>query len=144
MPLPSQEAGAAAELDKELPFAEPVGLHHLAEGLIGWQQGRKRRRQTLDTVKIPLFSTCQAPMAHQAVPALSYESFQCKSLVRPRWHWGTEHPLSLSDKGEGVPEGAMGGCVLEGPRYACEPLPGHCWWLLRAGAGRKAGFRNVV
>lgn len=144
VPLPSQEAGAAAELDKELPFAEPVGLHHLAEGLIGWQQGRKRRRQTLDTVKIPLFSTCQAPMAHQAVPALSYESFQCKSPARPRWHWGTEHPLSLSDKGEGVPEGAMGGCVLEGPRCACEPLPGHCWWLLRAGAGRKAGFRNVV
>lgn len=74
----------------------------------------------------------------------SYESFQSKSPARPRWYWGTEHPLSLSDKGEGVPEGAMGGCVLEGPRCACEPLPGHCWWLLRAGAGRKAGFRNVV
>lgn len=35
MPLPSQETCAAAELDEELPFAEPVGLHHLAEGLIG-------------------------------------------------------------------------------------------------------------
>lgn len=35
VPLPSQEAGAAAELDKEFPFAEPVGLHHLTEGLIG-------------------------------------------------------------------------------------------------------------
>lgn len=41
VPLPSQEAGAAAELDKEFPFAEPVGLHHLTEGLIGWQQERK-------------------------------------------------------------------------------------------------------
>lgn len=35
VPLPSQEAGAAAKLDEELPFAEPIGLHHLAEGLIG-------------------------------------------------------------------------------------------------------------
>lgn len=43
VPLPSQEAGAAAKLDEELPFAEPIGLHHLAEGLIGWQQKRKRR-----------------------------------------------------------------------------------------------------
>lgn len=34
-PLPGQEAGAAAELDEELPFAEPIGLHHLAEGLVG-------------------------------------------------------------------------------------------------------------
>lgn len=41
-PLPSQEAGAAAELDKELPFAEPVGLHHLTEGLIGWQTGKEK------------------------------------------------------------------------------------------------------
>lgn len=110
VPLPSQEAGAAAELDKELPFAEPVGLHHLTEGLIGWQQERKRRHQTLDTVKIPLFFTCQAPMAHQAGHTDSYASFQHKSPLRPRWHRGTEHPLSLSDKGEGVPEGAMGVC----------------------------------
>lgn len=35
VPLPSQEAGAAAKLDEELPFAETIGLHHLAEGLIG-------------------------------------------------------------------------------------------------------------
>lgn len=33
-PLPSQEACAAAELDEELPFTEPVGLDHLTEGLV--------------------------------------------------------------------------------------------------------------
>lgn len=26
--------------------------------------------------------------------------------------------------------------MLEGPRCACEPLPGHCWWLLRKKRGR--------
>lgn len=36
VPLPSQEARAAAELYEELPFAEPVGFHHLAEGFISW------------------------------------------------------------------------------------------------------------
>ena len=41
-PLPGQEAGAAAELDEELAFAEPVGLDHLAEGLIGWAPGKER------------------------------------------------------------------------------------------------------
>lgn len=35
VPLPSQETGAAAELDEELPFAEPIRLHHLTESLIG-------------------------------------------------------------------------------------------------------------
>lgn len=42
VPLPSQEAGAAAELDEELPFTEPVGFHHLTEGLISWRQERRR------------------------------------------------------------------------------------------------------
>lgn len=44
-PLPSQEAGTAAELDEELPFTEPVGLHHFTEGFISWHQERKRRDQ---------------------------------------------------------------------------------------------------
>lgn len=38
-PLPGQEAGAAAELDEELSFAETIGLHHLAEGLISVAAG---------------------------------------------------------------------------------------------------------
>lgn len=66
VPLPSQETGAAAKLDEELPFAEPIGLHHLAEGLIGWQQKRKRKGQIFDPAKIQLFSVCQALMVHQA------------------------------------------------------------------------------
>lgn len=33
-PLPDQEARAAAELDEELPFTQPVGLDHLAECLV--------------------------------------------------------------------------------------------------------------
>lgn len=67
VPLPSQEAGAAAKLDEELPFTEPIGLHHLTEGLIGWQQKRKRRGQIIfGPVKIQLFSICQALMVHQA------------------------------------------------------------------------------
>lgn len=37
-PLARQDAGAAAELDKELPFTQPVGLHHLTEGLVGWRE----------------------------------------------------------------------------------------------------------
>ena len=36
VPLPGQEARAAAELDEELPFTEPVGFDHLAERLISW------------------------------------------------------------------------------------------------------------
>lgn len=47
MPLPSQEAGAAAELDEELPFTEPIGLHHLAEGLIGWHTGKEKEGSDL-------------------------------------------------------------------------------------------------
>lgn len=39
VPLPSQEARAAAELYEELPFAELVGFHHLAEGLISVAAG---------------------------------------------------------------------------------------------------------
>lgn len=66
VPLPSQEAGAAAKLDEEFPFAEPIGLHHLAEGLIGWQHKRKRRDQIFDPAKIQLFLICQALMLHQA------------------------------------------------------------------------------
>lgn len=66
VPLPSQEAGAAAKLDEELPFAETIGLHHLAEGLIGWQQKWKRKDQIFDPAKIQLFSICQALMVHQA------------------------------------------------------------------------------
>lgn len=47
VPLAGQEARAAAELDEELPFTEPVGLHHLAEGLVSWapgQDGKRRER----------------------------------------------------------------------------------------------------
>jgi len=33
-PLPRQEARAAAELNEQLPFTEPVGLHHLTERLV--------------------------------------------------------------------------------------------------------------
>lgn len=33
-PLPGQEARAAAELNEEFPFTQPVRLHHLAECLI--------------------------------------------------------------------------------------------------------------
>ena len=36
VPLPGQEARAAAELDEQLPFTEPVGFDHLAERLISW------------------------------------------------------------------------------------------------------------
>lgn len=51
-----------------------------------------------------------------------------------------ELPLSLSDKGKGVSEGAVGmrwGVLWEGPLCSCETLSGHCWWLLRKknGAG---------
>lgn len=34
VPLPRQEARAAAELNEQLPFTEPVGLHHLTECLV--------------------------------------------------------------------------------------------------------------
>lgn len=34
-PLAGQEARAAAELNEELPLTQPVGLHHLTEGLVG-------------------------------------------------------------------------------------------------------------
>lgn len=74
--------------------------------------------------------------------------------------------LSLSDEGEGVPERALGGemegllwgvCVWGGHCYSCKSLSGGtvlvtgheekgkgCSRRLRTGAGRKAGFRNVV
>lgn len=34
-PLAGQEARAAAELNEKLPLTQPVGLHHLTEGLVG-------------------------------------------------------------------------------------------------------------
>ena len=43
VPLPSQEARAAAELNEQLPFTEPVGLHHLAEHLVSWGPTRKEK-----------------------------------------------------------------------------------------------------
>lgn len=54
-PLPRQEARAAAELNEQLPFTEPVGLHHLTERLVSWGPTRKEKGgtcQTLGPVKI--------------------------------------------------------------------------------------------
>lgn len=60
VPLPSQEAGAAAELDEELPFTEPVGFHHLTEGLIsvaarvvGDAGGPQLREASLTSAAVP-------------------------------------------------------------------------------------------
>lgn len=101
-PLPGQEAGAAAELDEELPFAETIGLHHLAEGLVSWHQERKRRDQ-IRLWGLLRFSCSpfagQTLTVHQAGHTVSHEPSQCKRLVRPRWYWGMELLLSLSDEG---------------------------------------------
>lgn len=43
-PLAGHEAGAAAELNEELPLTQPVGLHHLAERFVGWDPGKERGR----------------------------------------------------------------------------------------------------
>lgn len=48
VPLPGQEARAAAELDEELPFTEPVGFDHLAERLISWVPPKEKRRDRSD------------------------------------------------------------------------------------------------
>lgn len=61
MSLASQEACAAAELDEELPFAKPVGFHHLAEGLIS-----VAACEVADARSPQLHEACLAPAA---VPA---------------------------------------------------------------------------
>lgn len=76
-PLPSQEAGAAAELDEELAFAEPVGLDHLAEGLIGVAArvvGDARGSQL-----------CEACLTPAAVPAGAFTAQA--ALVTPSAHF---------------------------------------------------------
>lgn len=76
MPLPSQEARAATELNEELPFTEPLGLHHLAEclvsvaaGVVGDARGPQLREARLAPAAVPAGAfTAQAvlvaPSAH--------------------------------------------------------------------------------
>lgn len=59
-PLPCQETCAAAELNEELPFAEPVGLDHVTEGLVrvtarvvGDARGPQLHEARLTPVTIP-------------------------------------------------------------------------------------------
>lgn len=76
-PLPSQEARAAAELNEQLPFAEPVGLHHLTECLIGVAAcvvGDARAAQQ-----------CEACLTPAAVPAGAFAAQA--ALVTPSAHF---------------------------------------------------------
>lgn len=90
VPLPSQEARAAAELNEQLPFTEPVGLHHLAEHLVsvaarmvGDARGPQQREARLTPATVPAGAfTAQAalvtPSAHfvgQAWHLLWVETF---------------------------------------------------------------------
>lgn len=50
VPLPSQEARAAAKLNEQLPFTEPVGLHHLTERFVSWGPSRKEKVETCQTL----------------------------------------------------------------------------------------------
>lgn len=62
VPLARQDAGAAAELDEELPLTQPVGLHHLAEGLVGW------RERVLETITLFPGVPLGTPHAESRVP----------------------------------------------------------------------------
>lgn len=68
VPLPSQEARAAAELNEQLPFAEPVGLHHLTERLIGWGPTRKEKGGTCQTSgPVKMVPTIPFPWLHDGL-----------------------------------------------------------------------------
>lgn len=45
-PLPGQEARTAAEMNEQLPLAQPAGLHHGAEGLVRCSPPGKEKRGT--------------------------------------------------------------------------------------------------
>lgn len=83
VPLPGQEARAAAELDEELPFTEPVGFDHLAERLISIAAcviGDARSPQL-----------CEARFTPAAVPAGAFTAqaalvTPAAHLVRQPWH----------------------------------------------------------
>lgn len=60
-PLPGPEARAAAELNEELALTQPLGLHHLAEGLVRW--GERGAGQTRGAVGVPARGArSQAPL----------------------------------------------------------------------------------